>query len=66
MSPCYKSFVRGAVTIVKGHKIIMVNLISYDLDPRLLGHIDVLILNRKVKAWRREAVDMGRVGMNTR
>lgn len=55
---CYESFIRGAVAIVKDHKIVMVNLISYDLDPRLLDQIDIFIFKREIKARRWEAVDM--------
>lgn len=66
MGLCYKSFIRGAVTIIKDHKVIMVNLITYDLGPRLLDHIDVLVFKGKIEAGWQEAVDMRRMGANRR
>lgn len=66
LSLCYKSFIRGAVTIIKDHKIIMVNLITYDLGPRLLDHINVLVFKCKVEAGRQEAVDMRRMSADRR
>lgn len=39
-----QSFIRSAFTIVKDHKIIVVNLVSHDVQPRLLDQIDNIIL----------------------
>lgn len=44
----------------------MVNLISYDLGPRLLDHIDVLVFKCEVEAGRQEAVNMRRTSVNRR
>lgn len=56
----------SAVSIVEDHEIIVVNLISHDLGPRLLNHIDVLVFKCKVEARRQEAVDMRRMPLNRR
>lgn len=57
---------RGAVSIVKDHEIIVVHFVSYDLGPRLLNHVDILVFKCNVKAWRQEAVDMRRMALNRR
>ena len=55
------SFIDGTFTVTEDHKVIMIDLVSYDINPRLLDHIDNVILERQVKARRREAEDMRRV-----
>lgn len=55
------SFINGTLTVTEDHKVIMVDLVSYDINPRLLDHIDKVILERQIKARRREAEDMWRV-----
>jgi hypothetical protein len=42
----------------------MVHLISYDISPSLLDHVNDLILPCQVKTGRWEARDMGRVLVN--
>jgi hypothetical protein len=66
MMLCYKSFIGGTVTIVKDHKIGMVHLVSYDSSPRLFDRLDSLILERQIKARRRKAVDVRRMGVKSR
>lgn len=61
-----QSFIRGAFTVFKDHEIIVVDLISHDVHPRLFDNINNVIFKRQIKAGWREAEDMRRVDLDSR